>query len=749
MGNCYEFLVPEPIDPLSIDAIADAVAARLGARGLPQLPDREELPDLGIPGSRFGIAGIELTQVVQHHSAAGTTYGADNSVPLVALKDLIVRAYPYYHVGILQQAPAPMRVTGQLVLSRGNRTVYQTGPTRSDGAPLGDRRQLDRELWDGQELDILLPGGGGDSIAASLHRLVANPPLNFRVPAWYCRAGRVRVTVRLWTVPSAVTGRGAAVASETADFHDVEAPKVALVRVNWTDANGVRTSPSDAEMLATTPLAERMLPFPYLQTTILGIAIESSAMFSANQPTAGGCNAAWTKLVDGSSDLYWLGVLAGLFGLGTITYGMVAAVAVGTGDNGGCRIVNAAGIVAASAAGAAMLDAARRSFAHEVGHYLGCGHVNVAGATNNDPDYPNYGDSKTSIGEVGVDPAGTDPLQRPDTVSDIMSYDGAQQWISPYHYRKIFDNRFLNQSVPADPRRVRTRLGIAVRLHRDRRVEILRTFLVEAAGEARSERATESPLSVDVLDADARILATRHLFRERAVAGGCGGCGCGDGHVPADREPYLDMADVLDWPEDAASLSFHRDGEALAVVEAGDAPTVTISEPTREDGALVVRVEAGHPRVTPSVAVLYTADGGATFVPVALDQGLVEIDSERLPGGSRCFLRAVATAELRSAVADTSPFDAPPARHALHLDVPRGDCPIPAGPVALAALLDRRGEGAVHPGDVAWRSSLDGDLGTGLRLVADLSEGRHEIVVTAPDGAGGTLSERAIIVIGG
>jgi len=739
----------EPIDAGQIDAIADAVVARLGARGLPRVPDPEELPDLGIHPWHFGIAGIELTQVVQHHGAAGRTYGADNSVPLVALKDLIARAYPYVSAGTLQPAPQSLRVTGELVVSRGNRIVYRTGPTRADGAPLGGRKELDRELWDGEELDVVLSGGAG-GVAASLRHVVANPPLNFRVPGWYCRPGRVTITVRLWIVAPAGTPRGVAtVASEVAEFHDVEAPKVALVRVNWTNGKGVLTSPTDAEMLASTALAERMLPFPYLQTTILGIAIASSAMFSANQPKAGDCNAAWTKLVDGTSDLYWIGVLAGLFGLGTITYAMVPAVAVGAGDNGGCRIVNAAGIVASSSASASDLLKCRQSFAHELGHYFGCGHVNILGATNNDPNYPNYGGSMTSIGEVGVDCGSPDPLQRPGTVSDIMSYDPPDQWISPYHYRKILDNRSLHQSAPADPNRVRPRLGIAVRLHRDGTLEVLRSFLVEAAGDARAERTSESPLSVDVLDGDGRILATRHLFRERAVAGGSG-CGeCGDGHVPADREPHLDLADVMDWPEGAASLSFHRNGETLAVVEAGEAPTVTITEPTRSDNGVTVQVQAGHPRVTPSVAVLYTADGGKTFMPVALGQGRIEIDPERLPGGRRSFFRAVATAELRSAVAETAPFESPPARHALHLRVPGGDCPIPAGPVALAALLDRRGEGTVGPADVSWWSSLDGDLGTGLHLVVNLSEGRHELVVTAPDGAGATISQRAIIVVGG
>ena len=737
-----------PARDIQFDAIVDAVVARLGAGGLPEIPDREQLPDLGIHPWRFGIAGIELTQAVQHHNAAGSSYGADNSVPLVALKDLVARAYPYISDGTLQEAPASLRVTGELVLSRGNNVVYRTGPTRADGAPLGHRRELDRGLWDGEEIDLLVPTGPG--VAVSLRHVVANPPLNFRVPGWYCRPGRMTVTVRLWTVPPAGTPRSVAtVASEIAEFRDVPAPKVALVRVYWTDASGARTSPSDAEMLACTALAERMLPFPYLQPTILGIAIESSAMFSANQPVAGGCNAAWTSLVDGSSDLYWLGVFAGLFGLGTITYAMVPMTAVGTGDNGGCRIVNAAGIVAPSSAGAADLLKGQQAFAHEVGHYFGCGHVNVAGATNNDPNYPNYGGSKTSIGEVGVDCGSSAPLQRPEIVSDFMSYDLPEQWISPYHYRKIFDNRSLHQAAPADPRRVRRHLGIAVRLHRDGIVELRRSFVVEAPGDRRAAGGGESPLSVDVLDRERQIIATRHLFRERAVACGGGDGGCGKGHVPADREPYLDMADIVEWPEEASALSFHRGGEVVAVEEAGDAPTVSITEPTRDGGGLVLEVQADHARATPSVAVLYTADGGTTFVPVALRQGRIEVEPERLPGGARCFFRAVATAELRSAVADTASFEAPPARHALHLRVPGGDCPVAPGPVALTALVDRRGEGDVHPAEVSWRSSLDGDLGTGLHLVVDLSEGRHELVVTAPDGAGGTLAARGIIIVGG
>jgi hypothetical protein len=38
------------------------------------------------------IQGLELTQSIQHY---GTGHGVENSVPLVALKPMVVRAYPY------------------------------------------------------------------------------------------------------------------------------------------------------------------------------------------------------------------------------------------------------------------------------------------------------------------------------------------------------------------------------------------------------------------------------------------------------------------------------------------------------------------------------------------------------------------------------------------------------------------------------------------------------------------------------
>lgn len=109
----------------------------------------------------------------------------------------------------------------------------------------------------------------------------------------------------------------------------------------------------------------------------------------------------------------------------------------------------------------------------------------------------------------------------------------------------------------------------------------------------------------------------------------------------------------------------------------------------------------------------------------------------------------MATAELQAAVAETEPFAVDPSPRRVYIVPPGDDCPVRPGPVALHGLVDGRGHGPVALQEVRWRSSLEGELGAGLRLTAELGEGRHELTVTAPDGLGGTLSERAIIIVSG
>ena len=745
-----------PNDISGLDALADALASRLSGRlsygptggpepGLPPgLPPRTQIeprPDFLI-GATVGIAGVEYTQSIQYNGSAGPSYGDDNAVPLVAYKTMVVRAYPFVRRGTLGgDTLTGQRVTGQLTLSIGNRVIYQTGPTRADGVRLGSASNIDRGNWE-REFTLF---GGGPSMSIQ-PAIVVNSTLNFIVPAYYCRLGRIYATVRLWPVTDGSMSARSASAVQYLQFIDVQAPKVCLVRVNWVDSAGKVNRPTDREMLDTLGLAGRMLPFPYFESTILGVETTSSAPFAMLATAAGGCNLSWSRLV---ADLNVTRIFTALFQLGDIVFGMVpqAAIPAGAGKiNSGCGRGAGGGFVGYES-----------TFAHEIGHLYGRPHVAVPGDDTSDSGYPNYGGSARSIGEVGID-TGTSPptLFDPSGSDDIMSY-GNNQWISPYTYQKILEARGMHQSAPIDPRRLRPLLILDFRVYRAvqgvSRVEIRKAARLQAAGMPPPlSPGARSPVSLDLLDGNSQILATHHCTWVPAHGGGDCGCGCGGANVPLEREPWLDFQEAIEWPsEQVASIAFHKGEDAFHTIAVGEPPHVSIDGPESREATLMVRVNARHPRENASIIVLFSANDGVTWQPVAYDppNGEVTIAVDSLPGGERCIFRAIGTAELQSATADTEPFSLARTPRRLYLDVPSGDCTIEPGHVALAAMVDTRGLGAIAPTDIRWSSNLDGDLGFGYALTPDLSEGRHELTATAPDGLGSMMAERAIIIVGG
>jgi hypothetical protein len=767
--------MPTPDVP-DLDALADAVAARLAGRlGVPGVPGRPAgLPagdDAGLlPGwikpeqledgwqqvfseASVGIDSVEFTQSTQFNSAVTPGYGTDNSVPLVAHKMLVVRVYPGVRSSRFgRDRLTGTQVTGDITLAVGDRILHQGGPTRVAGARIGRRTDIDRTRWDSE----LTWFSGGRGATVEVEPVVVNPTLNFVVPAYWCQPGRVHVRIRLWPVADGRRSTRAAAHTEYVWFETVGAPKVCLVRINWTNAAGTTSSPTDAQMLGTLALAERMLPFPYLDATILGVEVESSATFWT-PATNGGCNVVWTKLV---AELNVTRIFTALFGLGDIVYGLVPTQALppaGQPYNSGCGI----------GAGGGYVDDGL-TFAHELGHLYGRPHVNVAGDPFNDTNYPRYGGDPQSIGEVGIDTGTTPPtIYDPSTSDDIMSY-GSNQWISPYTYRKILDARGIHVASPIDRRRLRTFLVLSFRLHRaaadaiDKRprVAISTHLVMDAPGFPPAPPAdAPSPVSIDLLDADHRILTTHHCrwIAARAYGYGCGCADCGAaGDVPLGREPWLDFTEVVEWPVgEVAAIAFHDGGDPIDVIEVGELPTVAISGPEEDGERLRVRVEAGHARAPVSVVVLFSADQGETWQVVATEpkDGVVSVDRRHLPGSDACRFRAVASAELMTATADTAPFAVAPSPRAAVLALPAdaesGCSPLPPGPVPLRVLFDNRGLGAVAPHEIIWTSSLDGDLGRGHAPAPTLSEGRHQIVVSAPDGLGGRLEQRGIIVIGG
>ncbi len=744
-------------DLANLDAFMDAIADRVLGKltGLhAQGPTGEPLPHLpGLPGGleevpQFNIRptlrvqGLELTQSTQYY---GTGYGGENSVPIIALKPLIVRAYPYVTTGLLGGDPLSGKtVIGELVLFRGGKEVYRTGPTRAAGSRVGSQSRLDRALWD-KETNLIATSG---KLGIELVSIQGNPTLNFNVPAWNVRAGQTTAIVTLWLTSGE---GGVATTSESFQVISVNVPKVALVRVNWRNtATNVVTSPSNADLLGLTGLATRMLPFPYFETTILGVEKTKSGDFSGaplnsdGTSNPGGCNTAWVNLL---TELKVTRIFAAWFKIAEIVYGVVPQVGAvtttaprntgcGWGDDGvgGCLVGD------------------ERAFAHEVGHLYGCGHIGDPTLASYDASYPNYGGSKTLIGEVGIDTAlGTAPLSDSATVHDLMSYKGPQ-WVSPYTYLKILDNREKHLSAAADPRRVRPLLILTFAVDRfadgSIKIDKLRAHIVEAPGSvpAPPRRETRSRFSIELVDRHGRIVASHSCHVSASLGGGCGCHGGGD----AERAPHLEFVEAVGWSDEVTHIQINRGDKTIESFEVGEAPTVDVVGLEQQEGKITLHLRVHHPRGAASVAVLFTGDDGRTWWPVAIDPAMdvpLVIDAATLPGGELCRFRAVATFEFRAAAADSQTFSLPRADRRLLIDMKEDSCQ--SGRVDLKAMIDLRGNDGLAPHDVVWHSDLAGELGRGYSLSVDLEPGQHRITATIPGRGTDRLEEVGIIVVGG
>lgn len=735
-----------------VDAIADRVLGKLtgrpneGPTGAPppQLPDlpsvsKDVLPLVVHPKLHF--QGLELTQSTQYY---GTGYGPDNTVPIVALKSLVVRAYPYVSAGLFEgDTLSGKTVTGELVLFRWGKEVFRTGPTRPAGARVGPQTRLDRDLWD-KESTIHLASG---KLGVELVSITWNPTLNFRVPAWNLRAGQTTAVVRLWLT----SGEGGiSTASESFQVIPVNAPKLALVRVNWKNlATNTVTSPSDSDLLGLCALAARMLPFPYFETTILGVEQTKSGDFSGAplKPDGsiypGGCNTAWVDLL---TELKVTRLFAALFSIADIVYGVVpqaAALTVmgyrntgcGWGDDGvgGCLVGD------------------QIPFAHEVGHLYGCGHIGDPSLAGYDASYPNYGGSKTSIGEVGIDTAlGAAPLSD-SGVNDLMSYE-QPQWVSPYTYLKILDNRDKHMSVAADPRKVRPLLIVAFTVDRladgSRKIDKIKAHVVQGSGMVPTPRgAAPGNWSIELVDVNDRIIASHACRTPVALGGGCSCCG---GAVGIERAPRLDFVEAMEWSDEVTRIQINRGDSRIASLDVGEAPSVEISGPQRREESFILHIRVHHPRSPASLVVLFTGDDGKTWSPVAIDPAQSDplvVDASRLPGGESCRFRVVATAEFRAASADSQSFSLPRTDRRLVIDAKEAQCE--PGRVDLTAMIDLRGHEGVAPHEIMWHSDLAGELGRGHMLSVDLEEGRHRITASIPGSASDRVQATSIIIVSG
>jgi hypothetical protein len=687
------------------------------------------------PTSNLSVYDIEQTQAIQYFNLTlqGSHYAPDNSVPLVAKKDLILRVY--IEKSNVPGLPVPTNLTGKVSY------------------------KLPGDLWPTDLSPINAPIVARDW--RSVDRGNPDHTLNFRMPAADC-AGIVYFTVTVWD-PDQPGTTSSSSKSFTANFRDVGAVKYFAFLVNYIgkDANGNSVNipnPLITKLINILQWVKKVYP-------ITGFYLSGCTVIEYNDDApikTNTCGAPWDDLAFQLATLSFASTEKAVY-LGVFPVGVPGGGATGCGG----VYFYPDGRYAGYAIGFENDDGT--TFAQEIGHsFRGGSHAPCGNPPNPDASYPYYQSyPRASIGEYGFDTV-TSQVFNPANTYDFMSY-CAPKWVSPYTYINLMNSivgsqyqRLLRQRVVPSKRE---HLLLVFCLDRDNKVELLPSLHLPISEPERGI-SPPSPITCDLLDDEGRIIES-------------GPC-----HLPQpQRNPYAPdhvFHAILPWNASIQSIAFRRDGELIQTVELEKNPPALRIKGYKfaEKGKDLVRVEweAKYPHASweeeyshtswegeshhsskaevhkpIQYMVRYSHDNGETWR--ALSTNLTEphylANLELLPGGEQCVFQIVAYAGVRTAVATTEPFSVSQKPYKAYILSPESGTTVKKGEAVV--LLG----GGFSPDfqttefeDGVWTSSLDGVIGTGYEVVThNLSVGRHKITLNFPDGLGGEAIASVFVYI--
>jgi len=186
------------------------------------------------------------------------------------------------------------------------------------------------------------------------------------------------------------------------------------------------------------------------------------------------------------------------------------------------------------------------------------------------------------------------------------------------------------------------------------------------------------------------------------------------------------------------------------------APSVAISAPAGA-GPLTGSIEVSWQAEDEdgdalNYTLLYSVDDGGSWTPLAtgLESTAYTIDFERLPGGSACCLRVIASDGWHAAAANTETAFAVEDKPAkLVLEQPQEGAQFEYGQaVEMNAFAYDTEAGWIDGAGIDWQSSRDGELGSGNYLtVEQLSYGEHTLTARLEGEDGQPLQASVNIVV--
>lgn len=250
-------------------------------------------------------------------------------------------------------------------------------------------------------------------------------------------------------------------------------------------------------------------------------------------------------------------------------------------------------------------------------------------------------------------------------------------------------------------------------------------FLADGAASQPSDGAAD--LEVELLDAAGASLVRRRVAWVTPCAPAAGsGAGA--------QAPARIAQALLPYDASAVVLRVSQWGRVVHERVAKRPPEVKITWPTAKalagpKAALSWTCPTGE---TCHGLLQYSHDG-ERWQSLSLPQppGRLPIDARYLPGGPECRLRLLVSDGLHTHRFDGKPFALKPRGWVAMILRPADRAVLEGGAVELVGqgfeVEARLGEFEA----LAWRSSLDGELGRGHRLHAALSRGKHEITLSA------------------
>jgi hypothetical protein len=274
--------------------------------------------------------------------------------------------------------------------------------------------------------------------------------------------------------------------------------------------------------------------------------------------------------------------------------------------------------------------------------------------------------------------------------------------------------------VATEPVRYLTVTGL---LFPDNRLLLQPGYLTDDAGYAEPD--PESPLFVELVDDEGRITVRHRIpvapFSSHPAVG------------------QLAVAGKVPFPDGTRVLRFFRDDILLEQIEVARAsPRVTIewspSDPV--EGRQTITWSGEHPegRELHYIVCFYSSGAGWQPLTTTTAHTEFEVDFDELPGG-RCRIGIFATDGVNTVLKESRTFRSPIKPCFAMILAPADEARVRAG---VTTMLEGQGywreERRPEFDELSWTSSIDGELGTGALVEANLSTGVHRVELRAGRG---------------